>query len=178
MKNTARKAETRRIRLAFKTGSELPKEALKSAVENTRDKVGAKDRDKIGFAPPIRVKPPLPALGFASGCASFVVPLVETLVKTYKGGTIIDLREQLPLISRDPHLPGQSIRVVSADGTDQIKASRLPEDTLGSILEGVLRLPQSKGADGVSKKDVEAVVNAAKTERHRAGTTERESITS
>lgn len=161
MQETDRRAETGRIHLAFKIGPVLTGERLRSAVEKARNGIDARDRDRIEFAPPIRVKAPLPRLAFASGCASFAVALVKHLAAAGKGGTILDLRETTPLVSRDTALTRGVVRVRVKDGTEYIHASSLSAPTLDAVLGDLLSLPQSVGPEGVGKAQVKAVLGRA-----------------
>ncbi len=170
MSETFRRADSGRIHLAFMIDSELTKEALGAAVETARAAAREVDRDRIEYAPPIRVKAPLPSLAFASGGLCFAVNLIEQLMAGYKGATIVDLREPSVVISREPNLARQNISVVTRDGADHVRTAGLARDRLDRILVGLLSLPRSTGEEGLGKEDVAAIVKGATSDRQPGGT--------
>ena len=178
MTATQRRDATRRIQLAFVIDGTLTGAAVKSAVETARGRVDSRYRDRIEYAPPIRVRPPLPAFAFVSGEPSCAAAVVQTLVQRGRGGTVVDLREKYPVIARDPELPRRSIRFKVTDAAAPIHAPRLPKSAFGGLLEGVLGLPQATGGAGVKTGDLARAVAAAKAEPGRSAKVAAETVAS
>jgi hypothetical protein len=86
--------------------------------------------------PPGRALPILVIIGGAIAVTELLKMIQELYRQTYYGGVVIDTRQQPPVISSDPKIPGDMVFVIDIDGKiTQYTGDRLSLEVLKSALK-------------------------------------------
>ena len=86
--------------------------------------------------PPGRALPIMVIIAGAIAVTELLKMILELYRQTYYGGVVIDTRQQPPMITSDPKIPGDMVFVIAADGrTTQYTGDQFSIDALKMALK-------------------------------------------
>jgi hypothetical protein len=86
--------------------------------------------------PPGRALPIMVIIAGAIAVTELLKIILELYRQTYYGGVVIDTRQQPPMITSDPKIPGDMVFVIAADGrTTQYTGDQFSIDALKTALK-------------------------------------------